>query len=303
MDSFNEFKGDSIISQLLQEIKGKHVDLYLFISNLPIHTPIVKNGTTFYSIFDKKTCYQLIMYIFYSVLLEYIELANDETMIKMDIYEMKMERREVISERKEAFSSVSSEHASLDEGLFESDENMNEIQIRVGQKEELKTRVASLLIAFTNIIQKNKTMADMSYDSISEKVRDSKKREKDMIIRKLDKLTKEERRVENMMKEFKLGKWNVGEQSGLFMYDIKTQNREWNEQMEQGVLDIEVQYDIEIGELEEIIDQIDVHEMEMDEEKRAEMDMENEALDFDGLGEDYNDGYGDDNEIGDFPDE
>jgi len=303
MNSLNEFKGDSIISQLLQEIKLRHVDLYLFISNLPIHTPIVKNGTVFYSIFDKKTCYQLIMYIFYSVLLEYIDLANDESILKMDIYEMKMERRGQISEKREPFSDVFSENESLNEGLYGSYEDMNEIQINIGQKEELKGRVASLLVTFLNIIQKNKTMVDMSYEDISEKVRDSKKREKDMIIRKLDKLTKEERRVENMMKEFKLGKWNVGEQRGLFIYDVTTQDREWEEQKEQGVLDIEIQYDIEVGELDGLLNQVDVEELELDGERQAEIDIENEGLDFEGLGEDYNDGYGDDNEMGDFPDE
>jgi len=245
----------------------------------------------------------LIMYIFYSVILEYIELANDESMLQLDIYEKKMERRSKIGERKDVFSANLSNYESLDEQLLETDEDMNEIQINIGQKEELKGRVASLLTTFINIIQKNKTMVDMSYENIMEKIRDSKKREKDMIIRRLDKLSKEECRVENMMKEFKLGKWNVGEQKGLFKYDVNTQEREWNEQREQGVLDIEIQYDIEIGELEEMVNQVDVHEMDLDDERQAEIDMVNEALDFTGLTEDYNDGYGDDAEQGDFPDE
>ena len=292
LTSFTEFQDDSVISRLLREIKLKHVDLYLFISNLPIHTPIIKGETTFYSIFDKKTCYQLIMYIFYSVILEYIELANDDTMLQLDIYEKKMERRSKIGERKDVFSANSSNYESLDEQLLETDEDMNEIQINIGQKEELKGRVAFLLTTFINIIQKNKTMVDMSYENIMEKIRDSKKREKDMIIRRLDKLSKEECRVENMMKEFKLGKWNVGEQKGLFKYDVNTQDREWNEQKEQGVLDIEIQYDIEIGELEEMVNQVDVHEMDADDERQAEIDMANEALDFAGLTEDYNDGNG-----------
>jgi hypothetical protein len=124
-----------------------------------------------------------------------------------------------------------------------------------------------------------------------------------MIIRRLDKLTKEERRVENMMKELKLGKWNVGEQRGLFMYDVTTQEREWTEQKEQGVLDIEIQYDIEVGELEEVLNRVDVEQLDFDDERRAEIEMANEALDFGGLGEDYNDGYGDDNEDGDFPED
>jgi hypothetical protein len=105
------------------------------------------------------------------------------------------------------------------------------------------------------------------------------------------------------MKEFKLGKWNVGEQRGLVVYDQETQDRERQEMVEQGVLDIEIQYDIEIGELEEMLNQTDVQQMEHDERLQEEMEIENEGLDFTGLGEDYNDGYGDDTEMGDFPDD
>jgi len=300
---FNKYKNDSMIIRLLQEIKLIHVDLYLFISNLPIHTPIIKNGVTFYSIFDKKTCYQLIFYIFYSVFLEYIELAHNENMLKIDIYEKKMERRNNIREKADVFSNNSSNYEDLDERLVDIDEDLNETQLLEGKQEDLKTRVASLLVDFINNIQKNKTILDMTYEDISEKIRDSKKREKDMIIKRLDKLTKEERRVENMMKEFKLGKWNVGEQRGLVVYDQETQDRERQEMVEQGVLDIEIQYDIEMGELDEMLNQTDVQQMERDQRLQEEMEIENEGLDFGGLGEDYNDGYGDDTDMGDFPED
>ena len=300
-NSLNKYKNDSILIQLLQEIKLRHVDLYLFISNLPIHTPIVKKGVTYSSIFDKKTCYQLMMYIFYSVLLEYIDLAHDENMLKMDNYQQKTERRQNIQENKDVFLNNVSNYESLDEMLIDFDEDLNERQVYEGKQEDLKTRVASLLVDFINNIQKNKTMMDMTYENIIEKIRDSKKREKDMIIKRLDKLSKEERRIENMQKELKLGKWNVGEQKGLFMYDEQTQDRERQEMMEQGVLDIEIQYDIEIGELDEMLNQSDVAQMEHDERLQQEIDIENEGLDFGNLGEDYNDGYGDDNENDDFP--
>lgn len=302
-ECLNKYKNDSVLFRFLQEVKLKHVDLYLFISNLPIHTPIIKKGVTYSSIFDKKTCYQLIMYIFYSVFLEYIELVNDENMLKVDILEQKMTRRNIIRENKDVFSNSSGYYESLDENLVDIDEDLNEQQVYEGRQEEMRKRVASLLIDFINLIQKNKTMLDFSYENIMENIRDSKKREKDMIIKRLDKLTKEERRVENMMKEFKLGKWNVGEQKGLFIYDEETQNRERQEMMEQGVLDIEIQYDIDVAELEEMLNQTDVYEMENNERLQEEIDIQNEGLDFTGLGEDYNDGYGDDTEMGDFPED
>ena len=301
MNSLNSFKNDETISQLLREIKLKNVDLYLFISNLPIHTPIHKNGTTFYSIFDKKTIYLILMYVFYSIIYEYIDLTNDSSMLQMDIQEIKQEKRREINERKNPSNIVFSEPESLGEEFRDTYENISEIHIETGRKEELKNRIASLLVSYIDIIQKNKSMVDFSYEKISEKVRDSKMKEKNLIISKLEKLTIEERRVENMMKTYKLGKWNVGEQKGLFIYDEATQDRERQEMIEQGVTDIEIQYELEYQ--DQTHEAVDLDEMTRDEAAQEEIDMENEGLDFGYLGENYMDGYGDDNEEGDFPDD
>ena len=287
----------------MREVKLKNTDLFLFISNLPIHTPIHKNGTTFFSIFDKKTVYMLLMYIFYSVIYEYVILTNDSNMLQLDIYEMRQERRNENNERRNASNSVFSEHEVLDEEYREMYENMNEIHIDVGRKEDLKTRIAKLLVTYLEIVQKNKAMVDFSYEKISEKVRDSKMKEKNLIISKLERLTIEERRVENMMKTYKLGKWNVGEQKGLFLYDEATQDRERQEMMEQGVTDIEVQYELENQDFDQTHEALDINELNRIEEQQEEIDIENEGLDFRYLGEDYANGYGGDEEVGDFPED
>lgn len=303
INSLNHFKNDNVISRLLREIRLINTDLYLLISNLPIHTPIHKNGKTFYSIFDKKTVYMLLMYIFYSVIHEYIVLTNNENMLQMDIYEMRQERRNEINERRNESNAVFSEHEVLNEDYREMYENMTEIHINVGRKDDLKTRIAKLLISYLEIIQKNKSMVDFSYEKISEMVRDSKIKEKNLIIHKLEKLTIEERRVENMMKTYKLGKWNVGEQKGLFIYDEATQDRERQEMMEQGVTDIEIQYDLENQEFDQTHEALDINELNFMEQEQEAIDIENEGLDFGHLGEDYMNGYGDDDEAGDFPDD
>lgn len=302
-NSLNNFKNDEIISRLLREIRLKNTDLFLFISNLPVHTPIHKNGNTYYSIFDKKTIYMIMMYVFYSVLYEYIDLTNDAHMLQMDVYEMRQERRNEINERRNESNAVFSEHEVLDEEYREMYENMSEIHIDLGRKEDLKMRTANLLIAYLEIIQKNKSMVDFSYEKISEKVRDSKMKEKNLIISKLERLTIEERRVENMMKTYKLGKWNVGEQKGLFIYDEATQDRERQEMMEQGVTDIEIQYDLENQEFDQTHEALDIDELNRIESEQEAIDIENEGLDFRYLGEDYMNGYGEDDEVGDFPDD
>jgi hypothetical protein len=303
MSSLNAFKQDNVISLLLEEVKLKNVDLFLFISNLPIHTPIHKKGTTFYSIFDKKTVYMLLMYVFYSVLYEYIDLTNDSKMLKLDVYKIRQERRDEINEKRNPSNKVFSEPETLGEEVRDVYEEMDEMHINVGKKEDLKSRIAKLLITYLEIIQKNKAMVDFSYEKISEKVRDSKIKEKNLIISKLERLTIEERRVENMMKGYKLGKWNVGEQKGLFIYDEATQDRERQEMMEQGVTDIEIQYYLESEYFDQTHEALDADQMNELEQQEGVIRTENEGLDFEYLREDYANGYGEDDEAGDFPDD
>jgi len=181
-----------------------------------------------------------------------------------------------------------------------------EVQIIAGQREDLKTRIAKLMMTYIDIIQKNKTMVDYSYEEIAADVRSSKIKEKNMIIERLKKLTPEERRVENMMKVYKIGKWNIGQQRGLFEYDIATQERERQDLIEQGVQDNEELYNIAMGELNQdaTADAVDINAIQREDDADAMINDHNEMFDFGNLGENYDEGYDPDgyNEQGDFAD-
>jgi len=306
-DSFaalNKFKEDRMISRVLQEVRLRNVDLYLFLSNLPVHTPIVKEGVTYYSIFDKQAILQIILYVFYSVLHEYILLAYDENMLHIDrIDSLNMRRRE-IDETRDSEGGLFSNDIEMDEGLYDENERMMEIQIESGDREDLKRRIANLMMSYIDIIQLNKTMVDYSYDQIAADIRSSKMKEKMMIIGRLEKLSIEERRVENMMKTYRLGKWNVGQQKGLYMYDEKTQDRERQDLLEQGVQDKEELYRLALGELDidGTTNAVTVEDIDLENERDGEIQVQNEFLDISHLGPDYDDGYGGDNEPVDFED-
>lgn len=307
----SEFKEDAMITRVLQEIRLRNVDLYLFLSNLPVHTPIVKDGVTYYSIFDKKAILQIITYVFYSVLHEYILLANDENMLQLDRVETLSERRRQRGEGMDPQGGLFSEDSfdvgiETRENLIDPYNDLMEVQIVAGQREDLKTRISKLMITYIDIIQKNKTMVDYSYDEIAADVRSSKIKEKNMIIERLKKLTPEERRVENMMKVYKIGKWNVGQQRGLFEYDIATQERERQDLLEQGVQDNEELYNIAMGELNRdvTVDAVDINQIQREDDANAIIDDNNELVDFGNLVENYDDGYDPDgyNEEENFPD-
>jgi hypothetical protein len=293
LGSLQPFKEDTMITRVLQEIRLRNIDLYLFLSNLPIHTPIVKDGITYYSIFDKKTILQIISYVLYSVLHEYIMLANDDDMLRIDRVEQLRGRRKKVNEQMDPQSGLFSQELKLNEGQYDEYDNLMEVQIISGQREDLKTRIANLMVTYIDIIQKNKTLVDYSYEDIAADVRSSKIKEKNMIINRLQKLTIEERRVENMMKIYRLGKWNVGQQKGLFEYDVATQERERQDLIEQGVQDNEEIYNLAMQSLniDESADAADIQRLQQDAVEEGEIDTHNEFYDFGNLREGYDDGY------------
>jgi hypothetical protein len=234
-------------------------------------------------------------------------LANDENMLFLDRMESMKTRRSNIDELRDPEGGLFSEEVELDEGQVERSDELIEVQIEMGKREDLKTRIANLMMSYIDIIQKSKTLVDYSYDKIRADVRSSKIKEKNMIIERLKKMTIEERRIENMMKTYKIGKWNVGQQKGLFIYDVATQERERQELIEQGVKDNEDIYNLAYSELDidEASGAVSADEIFSEELAEQDLEAENELYDFANLGENYDEGYEPDGyvEEEDFPED
>jgi glycosyltransferase involved in cell wall biosynthesis len=126
-----------------------------------------------------------------------------------------------------------------------------------------------------------------------------------MVLSEIKKLDPENRRIEDMMKLFKIGRWNVGMQKGLIHYDEETNARETNQLMnflneDNGNKDVMFDmmrdvYDINnIGTAEG--EQMNVNDLETMEENENTQFYENEGYGIEGLDEDYTDGdyYGED---------
>ena len=234
-----EFRQDKVLNLLLTKIREKFGDLRLFFENLPIQTPIMKNNKEYFSLFDKDTIKFLLEYVLLSVLHEYIIATDDDTLIRADIFEKKKTSREKILEQKDISIQFQTEFNEMDEEYNSVNDDIAEIQIDIGNKEELKTRVSKLILAFINIMRKNKNEIDISYDSISNAIRKRKENEKNRIVQRFERLSIEERKIEDMKKKYKLDEWNVGQQKGLFIYDKKVSDRERIEQEKEDLIDIQ----------------------------------------------------------------
>lgn len=263
----------------------------------------------YFSLFDTDTIELLLEYVFLSVLHEYIIATDDENLIRLDSVEKRAANRARSAEQDNE-DDIESEYVDLDEEYQEAYGDMAEVQIQAGNQEELKTRVAKLLIAFINIVRKNKSEIDISYDNISAAIRKRKEKEKNRIVERFKAMSPDERAVEDMKKKYKMDEWNVGTQRGIFEYDKKTSEREVREQDAEEALDIQkhgmrkadfisIHGDNEEGE-EALRDNIDVADMQTDLDEAE--DNENLATGMAGLKSNFFDGqfYSDDESDDDF---
>jgi hypothetical protein len=294
-----EFRNDSVLTRLLLHVQPKFVDLRLFFNHLPIQEAIRVSGRDYYSFFDKDTVYLLLEYVILSVLHEYIIATNKRDLLQLDQIEKKRENREKIEESSQA--TIQSEFNELPEDYEEVYNDMTEVQIHAGDRDELKKRVAKMLLAFINITRKNKSEVDVSYETIASAIRKRKDKEKNRIVERFKNMSEDERRVEDLKKKLKMDEWNVGTQKGIFVYDVGTSTREVMEQEAEEALDIKkhgirkadfIEIHGDMGERQPLREMVDVDEIpdEMGDEDTGISDLKRGFTD----GQFYSDDESDD---------
>jgi len=296
--SLTEFNQDAVLLKILKDIPIRLMNLQLFVSNLTVYNPIKKS----FLLFDKRAYYLILVYCFFMVMNEYIELSMDDNMLQSDINEKKKSRIEQIIEAEDIALQFDTQLPEINENMDDNNDVMREMQINVGNKQDLQERVAKLLMAYLNIIKENKSIIDIRYSDIQSVIREKKELEKKRITDRLKVMDEDERSVETLKKKHKLENWNVGMQKGLVVYDKKTSDRERQEieeqeQERQGTQFIDIQDAVENSELMDDVEDIQNRENEED-----EIERENESNDFSGLGKNYMDGayYDEDGSDDDF---
>ena len=277
--SLNKYKQDASLSRLLTEIRRNTVDIHLFLKSIPIETPIHKNDSYYFELFDKKTLFMLHVYAYYSVFYEYMKLSMDDDMLQFDMQEIRRERRE---------RDGTTEIATMDVP-YDEEQELQQLDVLGGDKEAFQKRVCAMMLDFIAIEQKNKSALDKPYEEISRKIRKSKQDEKKLITDYLENIEKDERKVEDTLKQLKLGRWNVGIQKGVYMYDKNTYDNERNANLER--LEKDLAYDFTDGELMETTIE------DLDREAIADAEQyDAEGGDISMFGDDYLDGnyYGED---------
>ena len=140
--------------------------------------------------------------------------------------------------------------------------------------------------AFLSVICASAGNLQMDLEEIKEKVNRSKEKEKDGITSFLKNMTDEEREIENLFKNNKLGRWSMGLQKGVSQYDPKTYDAERDAMDEVALAEMREGTADMVSELTRDVFSMDRLE-QIAEEERAEA----EAYDMSSLPED--DDYGD----------
>lgn len=162
-------------------------------------------------IFDERTSRFLFEYYLLRVLLSYIELSDNEEMIVTEI------RKE--TEVSDIFAVEYLEEIDTRVDLAMTSRSQTDVTLLTGNKKELRQKTAELILAFVDILNNQKDTLDISYEEIQDRVFKLREREKDMVTDRLKNMTDELRDADTILKINKLGKYSVGMQKGLTMYD------------------------------------------------------------------------------------
>jgi hypothetical protein len=221
----NKFYGDRQLAPLLNAMQSRVRDLMRLMSITPffaeIHSQKSKeskesNEIKTFSVFDSRIVHLLYKYYFLELLTEYTRMVDYEGVL--------------IEE------TVPVEEDALIAGTLRADEFatgvMEEVQILQVERTVVSKTIVQLLFAYADIVDDERAAVDMNADTIKERVRRTKDKEKEIIVEGFDVMTKEQRETEKFFKDHRIGDWNVGMQKGLRQYVKDTYDRE-REEMEQ----------------------------------------------------------------------
>jgi hypothetical protein len=246
----------------------------------------IQEKTGKYSIFNDEVVRYLFTHYLLNVLLKYVNLAKEPV--------VQMQEVPGLGERDFEMMSVL-EARDQQNGV----EAISEMRVVASENLEVKRNVAELLISYIEIMSNDKDAINVTRKTIKEDITQSKDKEKDTIVRELGEMQIDEREVEHMKKNLRIGDWNVAGTKGLRFYVPETYDQD-REQMEAEFQREEARAKLEnrVNKNDKVTQRVKDIYMTEEEEKQHEDNMVEEELmdDFRMQGDD--DEIGGENEDG-----
>jgi hypothetical protein len=218
---------DSVFSKYLTAVVANLTDLVLFVEQIPVFAPLVRDGKTYWALYSDETILLLYQYGWLSAIHEYVVLANDRRFVEMRAEEIKTARRKRNAEGDSTEENELFENLEDDLGEdYGATSQIRQIHIVESDSTELKKIAAKWLSAVLDRERATKTAFDRSYTEIMESTMSLKYKDKKGITDYLANLNRDERRVEQALRSHKIGRWNVGMQKGLYQYEKSVYDKE-----------------------------------------------------------------------------
>jgi hypothetical protein len=215
---------NSTFSRYLNTVVANLTDLVLFMENIPVFAPLVKDGVNYWSLYSNETVLLLYQYGVLSALHEYVVFANDSRFAHMRAEEVKNTKRRQTESGEETRGY---EFENLDEeDDYGTANQIRQIHIVESDTVELKKLAAKWLVAILNRERDTKLVFNRNYKEIMDYTMTLKYKDKKGITDYLAKLSRDKRQVEQALRKHKIGRWNVGMQKGLYQYEKSTYDKE-----------------------------------------------------------------------------
>lgn len=272
----NQFIKDPSLHKIITMTTSNLIDINNFINLIPINTPFKDQDKEYYTLFDKETLLELGKYSIYCCIYEYILLCDND-----EIFNSSIEHNKVIINNERREPSLTNNDVIVDD-----DNLLEEVQITTEKIQNIKEKVAQLILSFIHIDNDNKNNIDFSYDQTYHKMKKIRNSEKNNIVSKFGNMERPDRKIENLLKHYKLGQWNVANQKGFINYDKKAYD---DDALLNAFQDDKETHELQISnDIEDtfILD----NETGITEDQDYEPDYQGRDYDISHLGEDYYDG-------------
>jgi hypothetical protein len=272
------FYGIPNIYNILEKIQRSSHNLMQLSKDTPCFTSIKYEDKVLKPVFDERTSRFLFEYYLLRVIINYIDLTDDESMIVTEIT-----RKQVVED---LFTVEYLEDRDTRVDFDVTAQAQKDTQVLSGNKKGLKQTVAQLIVIFFEIFDNQKDVIDISYEEILDRVFKLKEGEKDMVTDRLKNLTDEERDADTILKINKLGVWSKGLQKGLTTYVKETYDDERDFRDEMDKIEKKLRNknrNIGDGDLDQMMD-------DYIEDRDIGNDIEREEYDMTNMGTDFQDG-------------
>ena len=135
----------------------------------------------------------------------------------------------------------------------------------------LRQKTSNIIKAFIAILKNQKSVINISNEEINLNVNKSKEKEKSKITKNLGDLTVEERKVQDIMKNHKIGNWSLGQTRALFVYDEDQYEKERHE------LEVDALNEMQIDAMDGVTERTrEIYQLDWANEQLEDQQMQNE---------------------------